>query len=178
MYYASMLRWWQLVRIPVRTNHPCLRVGCHTSGGGKSHVWWENASMVVNCLSNDRAKYFNVCCWYSILNGAIDSREVRAQKATQSSQSSGTSSVCHSSEDELEIIRLKEVMRQRDEYYSGCLAQQQPILQISCMISLQLIEHLEIVLVLIICITTCILHGGATSIWHVAMISRWKLKSD
>jgi hypothetical protein len=29
MYYVSMLRYWQLVRILVRTNHPCLRVGCH-----------------------------------------------------------------------------------------------------------------------------------------------------
>jgi hypothetical protein len=29
MYYASILRCWQLVRILVRTNHPCLRVGCH-----------------------------------------------------------------------------------------------------------------------------------------------------
>jgi hypothetical protein len=29
MYYASMLRCWQLVRILVRTNHPCLRVGRH-----------------------------------------------------------------------------------------------------------------------------------------------------
>jgi hypothetical protein len=31
MYYASMLRCWQLVWILVRTNHPCLRVGCHTN---------------------------------------------------------------------------------------------------------------------------------------------------
>jgi hypothetical protein len=30
MYYASMLRYWQLVWILVRTNHPYLRVGCHT----------------------------------------------------------------------------------------------------------------------------------------------------
>jgi hypothetical protein len=30
MHYASMLRCWQLVKILVRTNHPCLRVGCHT----------------------------------------------------------------------------------------------------------------------------------------------------
>jgi hypothetical protein len=30
MYYASMLRCWQLVRILVRTNHPYLRVGRHT----------------------------------------------------------------------------------------------------------------------------------------------------
>jgi hypothetical protein len=29
MYYASMLRCWQLVRILVRTNHHCLRVGRH-----------------------------------------------------------------------------------------------------------------------------------------------------
>jgi hypothetical protein len=29
MYYASMLQCYQLVRILVRTNHPCLRVGCH-----------------------------------------------------------------------------------------------------------------------------------------------------
>jgi hypothetical protein len=30
MYYASILRCWQLVRILVRTNHPCLRVERHT----------------------------------------------------------------------------------------------------------------------------------------------------
>jgi hypothetical protein len=30
MYYAPMLRCWQLIRILVKTNHPCLRVGCHT----------------------------------------------------------------------------------------------------------------------------------------------------
>jgi hypothetical protein len=29
MYYASMLWCWQLIRILVRTNHPCLRVGHH-----------------------------------------------------------------------------------------------------------------------------------------------------
>jgi hypothetical protein len=53
--------------------------------------------MLVNCISN----------------GLIDSREVRSQKVAQSSQSSGSSSVrCRRSEDELEIIRLKEAMRQ------------------------------------------------------------------
>jgi hypothetical protein len=46
-----------------------------------------------------------------MLNGVIDSREVRAQKAAQSSQSSGSSSIRRHSEDELEIIRLKEAMR-------------------------------------------------------------------
>jgi DNA-binding transcriptional regulator PaaX len=29
VYYASMLRCWHLVRILVRTDHPCLGVGCH-----------------------------------------------------------------------------------------------------------------------------------------------------
>jgi hypothetical protein len=68
--------------------------------------------MLVNCLSNGRTKYCNVYCSYSILNGIIDSSEVRSQKVAQSSQSLGSSSIqCHS-EDELEIIRLKEAMRQ------------------------------------------------------------------
>jgi hypothetical protein len=30
VYYASMLRCWHLVWILVRTNHPCLGVGCHS----------------------------------------------------------------------------------------------------------------------------------------------------
>jgi hypothetical protein len=29
MYYAPTLQCWQLIRILVRTNHPCLRVGRH-----------------------------------------------------------------------------------------------------------------------------------------------------
>jgi hypothetical protein len=32
VYYASMLRCWHLVWILVRTDHPCLEVGCHTNG--------------------------------------------------------------------------------------------------------------------------------------------------
>jgi hypothetical protein len=31
VYYASMLRCWHLVWILVRTDHPCLGVGCHRS---------------------------------------------------------------------------------------------------------------------------------------------------
>jgi hypothetical protein len=38
-------------------------------------------------------------------------------------------------------------------------------------ISLQVIEQLGIILVLIFCITTCIANGGATRIWHVAVYS-------
>jgi hypothetical protein len=29
LHYMTMLRCWQLVWILIRTNHPCLRVGCH-----------------------------------------------------------------------------------------------------------------------------------------------------
>jgi hypothetical protein len=53
----------------------------YTSGGGKSHGQWDKASMLVNCLSNGCAKYCNVYCSYSMLNGLIDSREVRSHKA-------------------------------------------------------------------------------------------------
>jgi hypothetical protein len=31
IYYVPMLQCWQLVRILVKTNHPCLMVGCHKS---------------------------------------------------------------------------------------------------------------------------------------------------
>jgi hypothetical protein len=58
-----------------------------------------------------------------MLNGVIDLREVRAQKAAQPSQSLGSSSTRRRLEDEHEIFRLKDAMRQRDEYYSACLAQ-------------------------------------------------------
>jgi hypothetical protein len=50
-----------------------------------------------------------------MLNGIIDSREVRAQEAAQSSQSSGSSFVPHRSEEQFEIKMLKESLRHRDE---------------------------------------------------------------
>jgi hypothetical protein len=51
-----------------------------------------------------------------MLNGIVDSRKVRAQKAATSSQSSGGSSfIPRRSEDRLEIKMLKESLRQRDE---------------------------------------------------------------
>jgi hypothetical protein len=34
MYYMSMLRCRQLVRILVRTKHPCLKVGHHRGSSG------------------------------------------------------------------------------------------------------------------------------------------------
>jgi hypothetical protein len=39
MYYTSMLRCWQLVRILVMTNHPYLRVGCHS--------WYQSITSVI-----------------------------------------------------------------------------------------------------------------------------------
>jgi hypothetical protein len=36
VYYKSMLRCWHLVWILVRTDHPCLGVGCHTAEGTES----------------------------------------------------------------------------------------------------------------------------------------------
>jgi hypothetical protein len=75
--------------------------------------------------------YYHVCCMYSIFNGIIDSSKVRAQKAAQLSQISGSSYVPRRSKEQLEIVQLKESLRQRDEYYTTCLAQQQAILQVS-----------------------------------------------
>jgi hypothetical protein len=41
MYYASMFQCWQLVRILVRTNHHCLRVGYHS--------WYQSLMSIIPC---------------------------------------------------------------------------------------------------------------------------------
>jgi hypothetical protein len=46
LYYTSMLQCWQLVWILVRTNHPCLGVGCHTKGPLKRLSGIEIADML------------------------------------------------------------------------------------------------------------------------------------
>jgi hypothetical protein len=56
LYYASMLRCWHLIRILVRTNHPCLGVGCHrnkhprsTQGAHfQSHAWSANQRVQIS----------------------------------------------------------------------------------------------------------------------------------
>ena len=70
------------------------------------------------------------------MDGVIDSREVRAQRASSSSRSSGVSR--RSSEQELEVARLREELRRRDEYtraqqeyYASYNAQQQAAIQVS-----------------------------------------------
>jgi hypothetical protein len=59
----------------------------------------------------------NTCYIYSMLNGVVDSRHVRAQKVVTSSQSTsaGSSFFSHQSE----IKQLKETLRQRDEQQSS-----------------------------------------------------------
>jgi hypothetical protein len=39
MYYALMIWFWQLVRILVRTNQPCLRVGHHS--------WYQSLTSII-----------------------------------------------------------------------------------------------------------------------------------
>jgi hypothetical protein len=51
-----------------------------------------------------------------MLNGIVDSRKVRAQKAASSSQSTrGSSFIPRCSKERQEIEMLKETLRQRDE---------------------------------------------------------------
>jgi hypothetical protein len=92
----------------------------------------------------------NTCCRYSILNGIVDSRHVRAQKDVTSSQSTGAGSSFFSRQSEIEQLKETlrqrdkeqrqrdefqrvqyEAMRQRDDYYVQAFAQQQLILQVS-----------------------------------------------
>jgi hypothetical protein len=40
MYYASLLRYWYPVKILVRTDHPYLRVGCHS--------WYQSITGVIH----------------------------------------------------------------------------------------------------------------------------------
>ena len=74
------------------------------------------------------------------MDGVIDSREVQSQRASSSSWSSRVSS--RSSEQELEVARLREELRRRDEYtreqlraqqeyYAAYNAQQQATIQVS-----------------------------------------------
>jgi hypothetical protein len=58
-----------------------------------------------------------VVCRYSMLNGLIDSREVRRVKAAGSSWSSGAASRQRSRQGVIEDARLQEVIAQRDAYY-------------------------------------------------------------
>jgi hypothetical protein len=85
-----------------------------------------------------------------MLNGVVDSRHVRAQKAATTSQSTGAGSSYASLQSEIEQLKETlrqrdeeqrqwdefqrvqyEAMRQRDDYYAQVFTQQQLILQVS-----------------------------------------------
>jgi hypothetical protein len=66
-----------------------------------------------------------VVCRYSILNGLIDSREVRRVKAAGSSRSSEAASWQSSRQGAVDDARLQEVIAQRDAYYQKWFASQQ-----------------------------------------------------
>ena len=55
-----------------------------------------------------------------MFDGVIDSSEVRAQRGSSSQSSSGTSRRSRPSAAEVEIARLREEIRQRDEYQRQC----------------------------------------------------------
>jgi hypothetical protein len=64
-------------------------------------------------------------CRYSILNGLIDSREVRRAKATGSSRRSRAASRQSPRQGAVDDARLREVITQRDDYYQKWFASQQ-----------------------------------------------------
>jgi hypothetical protein len=66
-----------------------------------------------------------VVCRYSILNGVIDSREVRRVKTVGSLWSSGAPSRQRSRQGAVEDARLQEVIAQHDAYYQNWSASQQ-----------------------------------------------------
>jgi TorA maturation chaperone TorD len=66
-----------------------------------------------------------VVCGYSMLNGVIDSREVRRVKAAGLSWSSGAASHHRSRQGTVEDTRLQDVISQRDAYYQNCFTSQQ-----------------------------------------------------
>jgi hypothetical protein len=75
--------------------------------------WFHSNSLSLQCCD---VFLCNTCCRYSMLNGIVDSRKVRAQKAASLSQSIGGSSFIPScSEEWQEVKMLKETLRQRDE---------------------------------------------------------------
>jgi hypothetical protein len=73
-----------------------------------------------------------------MFNGMIHSREVRAQRRSSSESSGGSSSRQRRTTRDMEIERLREEVRQRDEYqkqqqdyWASYNAQQQSVIQVS-----------------------------------------------
>jgi hypothetical protein len=66
-----------------------------------------------------------VVCRYFMLNGLIDSREMRRGEAAGSSRSSGAASRQSSSQGDVEDARFQEVIALRDSYYQNWFASEQ-----------------------------------------------------
>jgi hypothetical protein len=66
-----------------------------------------------------------VVCRYSMLNGVIDTMEVRRVKAAGPSQNSRAASRQRSRQGIVEDTRLQEVIAQRDAYYQNWFTSQQ-----------------------------------------------------
>jgi hypothetical protein len=68
VYYASMLRCWHLVWILVRTDHPCLGVGCYNEGICGTHqlthkMKWllQRVGFYWSTMLNDCFRYYKGC---------------------------------------------------------------------------------------------------------------------
>jgi hypothetical protein len=77
------------------------------------------------CIYYMMCNVIYVVCRYSMLNGVIDSREVRRAKAAGPSWSSGAACQQRSRQLAVEDARLQEVITQRDAYYQNWFASQQ-----------------------------------------------------
>lgn len=71
---------------------------------------------------------FKITCRYTLFDGVIVSSEVRAQWMSSSSHSYCSN---QPNEQELEILRLCEEMRQQREYFMACMQHQQAMFQVS-----------------------------------------------
>jgi hypothetical protein len=71
------------------------------------------------CIYYKMCNVTYVVCRYSMLNGVIDSREVRRMKAVGQSRSSGAASRQRSRQGAIEDARLQEVIAQHDAYYQN-----------------------------------------------------------
>jgi hypothetical protein len=68
VYYASMLRCWHLIWILVRTDHPCLGVGCYNEGICGTHqlthkMKWllQRVGFYWSTMLNDYFRYYKGC---------------------------------------------------------------------------------------------------------------------
>jgi hypothetical protein len=78
--------------------------------------------ILVMCIYYMMCNVSYVVCRYSMLNGVIDSREVRRAKEADLSRSSGAASHHRSRQGAVEDARLQEVIAQRDAYYQNWFA--------------------------------------------------------